>query len=127
MNIQDLQQIRIIIEAALKSQDKRNEKRFATKGDVHEIVKLELVGSATKEDLNKFATKTDLRSFATKTDVSTIVSSALQRYATKDDIKDLKEEIKSVEGALVDLIMKHHVSKDEFNELKKEVEELKSI
>lgn len=53
---------------------------------LRKILKEELRGFATKDDVANVVTKDDAASFATKDD--------LANFATKDDIKGLKEEIK---------------------------------
>lgn len=110
MNTLTIKQIDVLL--------KKNLKGFATKDDVKEFVTkkdldISLKVFATKDDLKDFAKKSDLDKFATRDD--------LNRFATK---KDLKYEI---EEAVADIIHAVEVGKADKESLEKLEERVKVI
>lgn len=70
---------------------------FATKTDLQGLAtKADMSGFVTKDDLSGFATKDDLSGFATKDDHQRLEEDLRRlevNMATKDDVRDLGEEI----------------------------------
>jgi hypothetical protein len=64
--------------------------QLATKTDIA-AVRQEIAACAKRADLERYATKADLESFATRADLET----ALERCATKEDLKDGSGELRT--------------------------------
>lgn len=111
-----LNQLEELINKALLAQEKRLEKRFATKDDLRIV--------ATKDDLKDFAAKNDLKSLATKEDLKKFVTKEYLTLALEKNQREIVDEIAPLYTELIIKLDSNKADKSLVAELGSRVVEL---